>query len=91
MACKLLLVVGSVLLFSAGLGCDGVAAQTPSDPGPRRTALQSVTRACAQDYMSHCTAPPGGEVSARSEVICLKFVKQDLTLACRRAVTAAAP
>ena len=92
MACNVLLVIGSVLLCSIGVGCNSAAAQTPPpNSAARRTALRSVTQACAQDYARHCAVPASGTVGARSEVICLKFVKQDLTLACRRAVIAAAP
>ncbi len=76
-----------VLFCSMALGVTGATAQT--GPAARRTALRAVTKACAADYARHCPAPPSGEVSARSEAICLKFVKQDLSLACRRAVVSA--
>jgi hypothetical protein len=49
-----------------------------------------VTRACKAENTAYCAARPGQSASGRDQVICLKYHRQDLSLQCRKAVSAVA-
>ncbi len=66
----------------------GVQAQGYVPPPGRQAAAKLVTGSCVADYLRFCPSAGDGPASGREEALCLKYFKPDLSLGCRRAVTA---
>ena len=77
--CAMLICVAN---FAQAAGATGD--QTTSEAKLKRVAL-----ACTGDYPRFCPASETGRVNGRDQFICLKYFKTDVSLNCRRALTAA--
>ena len=62
---------------------------TATPPPSRLTLLRAVGRSCSADFLTLCTPPSTGMTTSQDELTCLKFVKSDVSLACRHAIVAA--
>ncbi len=59
------------------------------DKAPGRSSIAKlVTGACVADYARFCPGAEDRLASGREQALCLKYFKPDLSLGCRRAVTA---
>jgi hypothetical protein len=57
----------------------------------RGARFTAVALACKVEYPRLCPGYEAGRVGGRDQYMCLKFFKPDLSLGCRRAITAAKP
>lgn len=77
-----------VLTAACALATPSLAAE-PATPAAHRAAMHAVALSCTEDYPRFCPDQGTSEITARDQLICLKPFKTDLSLPCRKAVTAA--